>query len=184
MRWYENGKYMGQFSLKENSPKRKYKHTWEYRKNKYVRPFVLKVIVPAAILFAIGAIIAPAAIKRDKEAYEAYTVREAEANIEIVDESPAAVLGRIAEAESWNSHYCTEKIVKLGGCPKGAIGQVLVNKTLDVGRYAINLTYNGKWCADRGYDIFKEKDNEECAKELFNERGSTPWDASRNKWNK
>ena len=183
MRIYKDGIFQGYMSLKENNPKKKYRHSWEYRKNKYVRPFVLKVIVPAVILFAVGAIIAPEAIKRDKEAYETY-IREVEAAPEIIDESPAAVLERIAEAESWNSHYCTDKIVKLGGCPKGAIGQVLVNKTLDVGRYAINLSYNGKWCADKGFNIFEEKDNERCAKELFNERGSTPWDASRNKWNK
>lgn len=89
------------------------------------------------------------------------------------------ILKKIAKAESWDSHYCTDKLVKLGGCPKGAVGQVLVNQTRDIGRYAINLPINGKWCADRHYNIFVEKDNEDCALELFEEYGSQPWQASK-----
>jgi len=106
--------------------------------------------------------------------------------IEIVKEVRAfpPILKKIAWAESHNSHYCTEQLVKYGLCKKGAVGQVLVNSTLDVGRYAINLYYNGKWCADRGYNIFDEKDNENCALDLFAERGSEPWNASKHNWNK
>ena len=72
----------------------------------------------------------------------------------------------------------------MGGCSKGAIGQVLVNSTRDVGRYAINLPINGKYCADKGYNIFDEGDNELCALEMFSERGSEPWSASKRHWNK
>ena len=93
------------------------------------------------------------------------------------------ILKKIAKAESWDSHYCTDKLVKLGGCPKGAVGQVLVNQTRDIGRYAINLPINGKYCADKGYNVFNEEQNELCALELFWEYGSRPWEASRNNSN-
>lgn len=94
------------------------------------------------------------------------------------------ILNKISQAESWNSHYCTQKLVDGHLCKQGALGQVLVNNTLDVGKYAINLNYNGKWCADKGYNIFDEKQNEQCALELFYARGSEPWNASKHNWNK
>ncbi len=108
---------------------------------------------------------------------------EAETKVATTTEAVPPILRKIAQAESWDSQYCTAKLVKGGMCEAGALGQVLVNKTRDVGRYAINLYYNGKFCADKGFNIFVEKDNESCAIALFNERGSEPWSASRSSWN-
>ncbi len=102
----------------------------------------------------------------------------------IPDNSVPPILKRIAQAESLNSHYCTDTLVKAGMCAKGALGQVLVNPTRDIGKYGINLLYNGKWCAGKGYNLFIEADNEQCALELFRERGSEPWSASKANWNK
>lgn len=104
--------------------------------------------------------------------------------IEVPSNDIPPILRKIAKAESWDSHYCTKEIVKLGGCAHGAIGQVLVNSTRDVGRYAINLYYNGKFCADKGFNIFDEEQNELCALALFHEYGSEPWSASKYKWSK
>jgi hypothetical protein len=92
------------------------------------------------------------------------------------------VLQRIARAESGGSHFCTPELAGRKMCPQGAVGQVLVNDTLDVGLYQINLRYWGKWCADRGYDVFNEKQNEKCALDLFLEKGTEPWYLSKKNW--
>ncbi len=94
------------------------------------------------------------------------------------------ILHRIAMAESLNSQLCTQKQVTAKMCKKGALGTVLINATLDVGKYQINAPANGAWCLQKGYDIFQESDNEKCAVALFNERGSEPWSSSKSNWNK
>lgn len=92
------------------------------------------------------------------------------------------VLQRIAKAESGGYHFCTQEAANKKLCPQGAVGQVLVNDSLDVGRYQINLKYWGKWCADKGYDLFDEVENEKCALDLFLEKGSEPWYLSKKNW--
>ena len=103
---------------------------------------------------------------------------------ELIKEGLPPILIKIANAESLNSHFCTEKLVKANLCKRGALGTVLVNTTLDVGKYQINLPANGAWCLEKGFDVFNEKQNEECAKALFYSRGSEPWSSSKSKWNK
>ena len=98
------------------------------------------------------------------------------------------VLGRIAQCESHNSHYCTADLVALKMCPKGMLGQVLVrgnnNKSVDVGRYQLNADTWGAIATGEGLDIFKESDNEKMALWIYENRGTADWEASRKCWYK
>lgn len=98
----------------------------------------------------------------------------------------APVLARIAKAESHNSHYCTPELVRIKMCAKSEIGQVLVkankDKSIDVGRYQINVYHWGKVASDKGLNLFNEKDNETFAIWLFENYGSEPWSASKLNW--
>jgi len=71
-------------------------------------------------------------------------------------------MARIAKCESGNSHYDKN-------------GQVLINKSRDVGRYQINVQVWGKKATELGYDLYNEKDNEAFALWLFENKGSEPW---------
>ena len=100
----------------------------------------------------------------------------------------APVLARIARAESHNSHFCTPELVKVKMCAKSEVGQVLTrankDKTVDVGKYQINLYHWGKAASDKGLHLFNEKDNETMAVWLLSNYGSEPWSASKSGWNK
>jgi hypothetical protein len=97
------------------------------------------------------------------------------------------VLDRIAKAESYNSQFCTKEIVKKAGCKSWEVGSVLIhingNGTYDIGKFAVNSTHLSEAVA-LGYNVYQENDNFEFAKYLFRNQGSSPWDASRSKWNK
>ena len=45
----------------------------------------------------------------------------------------------------------------------------------DIGACQINLYWNNTYATQLGYNVFKEEDNVEFAKILFNERGAKPW---------
>ena len=87
-------------------------------------------------------------------------------------ERTAPVMERIAKCESGNKHYEN--------------GQVLVrgnkNKSVDVGRYQINVSVWGKKAGDLGYDIFTEKGNTDFAYWLYKNYGTEPWYASEKCW--
>lgn len=99
----------------------------------------------------------------------------------------APVLVRIARAESHNSHYCTPELVKAKMCAKSEVGQVLVrsnnNKTIDVGRYQINVYYWGAKASQMKLNLFNEQDNETFAIWLYENQGTEPWSASKKNWN-
>jgi hypothetical protein len=120
-----------------------------------------------------------ATIKGTEDSYKAMRIAEADQWREV-----PAVLKRIAQAESHNSHYCTVTLVKEGLCSKSEEGQVLVNSTRDVGRYAINMYWQGKFCTELGFNIFDEKQNEQCAVALYHEYGTKPWEPSAKYWAK
>ena len=101
-------------------------------------------------------------------------------------DTKAPVLDRIAQAESLNSHYCTEKLVTAKMCAKSELGQVLLrankNGTVDIGRYQINNYYWGAKATEQGLSLFIEKDNEKMALWIFKNYGSEPWESSSKKW--
>lgn len=109
-------------------------------------------------------------------------------NAEIIKEveSLAPVLKRIAQAESHNSHFCTEALIKSKMCADGELGQVLVrsntNNTIDVGRYQINVYYWGKQATAQGLNIFDEQDNEKMAIWIYKNYGTEPWYSSGKNW--
>lgn len=100
----------------------------------------------------------------------------------------APVLMRIAQAESHNSHLCTDALVRSKLCPASEKGQVLVransNGTVDVGKYQINVFYWGAEASKHGLNLFNEKDNESFAIWLYENKGTEPWSASKKNWNK
>lgn len=85
------------------------------------------------------------------------------------------VLDRIARCESGDSHFDKS-------------GQVLVRgntgdrKSVDVGRYQINVSYWGAKATELGYDIFTEKGNRDMALWIYKNRGTEPWHASSKCW--
>lgn len=98
------------------------------------------------------------------------------------------VLKRIAKAESLDSHYCTDTLIKARMCASSEKGQVLVrsntdkNKTIDVGRYQINVYYWGAKATELGYNIFDENDNRKMAEWIYKNHGTEPWGSSSKKW--
>ena len=98
------------------------------------------------------------------------------------------VLVRIAQAESYNSHYCTEKLIKLHACKKSELGQVLVHvnsdNSIDVEKFMINVTRHGSELTRMGLNVYNEKDNEAYARHLYAKNGSADWEASKSKWRK
>lgn len=72
------------------------------------------------------------------------------------------ILKKIAVCESNNKHFDKN-------------GQVLINKTQDIGRYMINVPIWGKKATELGYNLAVEKDNEAFALFLFQNYGSEPW---------
>jgi hypothetical protein len=81
------------------------------------------------------------------------------------------IMKRIATCESNNSHYDKN-------------GQVLINKTQDAGRYQINIPIWGKKATELGLNLMVEKDNEEMALWIYENRGTVDWYASQDCWNK
>jgi hypothetical protein len=93
--------------------------------------------------------------------------------VQVKSKSP--VMDRIAVCESGGHHI--EK----------ATGQVIMrsntNKTVDVGKYQINSVWFKK-ASELGLDITKEKDNEEFAYWLYENRGTNDWYSSKSCWSK
>lgn len=98
----------------------------------------------------------------------------------------APVMVRIAKAESLNSHYCTDKLIKHKLCKAQEKGQVLVrgntNGSVDVGTYQINVDVWGADATKQGLNIFEEKDNELMAIWIYENFGTGPWSASYKNW--
>lgn len=82
-----------------------------------------------------------------------------------------SLLEKIALCESGGVHFTKE----------GSVVRGLVNNQ-DIGKYQINLRYHGERAKELGIDLFTEKGNEDYARLLFKEEGSTPWNASRSCW--
>lgn len=106
--------------------------------------------------------------------------------VHLTKETVPPVMVRIAEAESLSNHYCSEELVRAKMCASSELGQVLVkansNKSIDVGKYQVNVFYWGKKATDLGLDIFKEKDNETMALWIYENYGTDPWSASSKNW--
>ena len=85
------------------------------------------------------------------------------------------VLKRIAYCESGNNHF-------------GKSGQVLAvgntNKSVDVGRYQINVSVWGEIATAKGFNLFTEQGNEDMALWIYENRGTVDWYASAKCWNK
>ena len=79
------------------------------------------------------------------------------------------VLVRIAKCESGGSHY-------------GQSGQVLINKTQDIGKYQIHVPIWGKKATEMGLNLAVEEDNEKFALWLYENYGSEPWVYSKKCW--
>ncbi len=96
-------------------------------------------------------------------------------NIVQADNGVPPVMQRIAKCESGNTHFDKN-------------GQILVkgnvNKTVDIGKYQVNNFYWGAKARELGLDITKEKDNEEMALWIYENKGTQPWYSSQNCWNK
>ena len=82
------------------------------------------------------------------------------------------ILERIAQCESQNRHFENGEVLR---------GKI---NPLDIGKYQINLKYHGSSSQALGLDLFKEKDNEEYARWLYEKEGTRPWKPSFGCWGK
>lgn len=99
--------------------------------------------------------------------YKAPEIKEVELVKEVTREAP--VLQRIAKCESGNTHYDKN-------------GQVLINKSQDIGVMQINVPIWGKKAHDMGLNLAVEEDNRKFADYLYENFGTEPWIHSRKCW--
>lgn len=166
-----NGKFVKRFSLNDQPIRQK---RWTFarakaRLNRFVAGS-LKVVVAILILSASTFIVVDHAKKvfafdGTETVYEKVIER-----VETPNEIPP-ILAKIAKCESGGTHLDKN-------------GQVLINKTKDVGLYQINVGIHGKKASELGLDLYNERDNEAFAVYLFENYGSEPWIHSKKCWSK
>lgn len=165
---FHNGK-----RLKDIYPHATKWQVFKFKVRRFFRRLFLLALLALAILavFKLGGVFNPKTVVETQE---------------VVVDTITPVLKRIAQAESMNSHYCTDTLIKARMCAAGEKGQVLFNPnkngTVDVGRYQINTYYWGEEATQLGLDVTKEKDNEKMAIWIYKNYGTEPWTASARNW--
>lgn len=89
-----------------------------------------------------------------------------------VAEKPTPVLERIAKCESGGKHFENGQVLVRGN----------TNKSVDVGKFQINMSLWGKKATELGYNLMDEKGNEAFAKWLYANRGTEDWIWSKDCW--
>lgn len=100
-------------------------------------------------------------------------ISELETSIEVVSVLPEVpeILLRIAECESGNRQFNEDGSVVRGK-----------QNPQDIGRWQINLRWNGERAEELGYDLFTEEGNLKMALYLYETRGTKDWSWSRACW--
>ncbi len=143
-----------------------YASRWEVIKYR-TRRFFYRVFIVTMAVFAFAAVLSVT-----------FFIGKSYADEKVITLSPSdiayPVLDRIAKCESGGSHY-------------SASGQVLMhwneNKTVDVGKYAINSKWFKK-ASELGLDLTKESDNKAMALWIYQNRGTEDWYPSKACWQK
>ena len=91
--------------------------------------------------------------------------------IKVEVDSPAVIMDKIAKCESNSSQFDKN-------------GQVLINKTQDMGKYQINVPIWGKKASELGFNLSTEEGNTKMGYWLYKNKGTEPWVHSKNCWNK
>ena len=134
-----------------------YSQNWLAKMMKYTW-----VIAVGIMFIAIGATHIRNVFAEDVTVYE-------KQEVEVLIEKPMPILDKIAKCESGGSHYDKN-------------GQVLINRTQDVGLYQINVPIWGKEATKQGLNLYDEQDNKKFAEWLFLNYGSAPWVHSSKCW--
>jgi hypothetical protein len=100
--------------------------------------------------------------------------------VEVLVKEDLPILERIADCESGTR--LNGKAVKGSASHYDKNGQVLINKTLDVGYMQINVAVWGKTATEMGLNLYNESDNKAFGRWLFREKGSSPWFSSEGCW--
>lgn len=159
--------------LREIYPHATWKQVMVYRIKKFFRKVFITAFIGGLLYltFLSGGIFHPATIITTAE-----VIKEVEVQ--------APVLDRIADCESGQRDR-NGKGIKGSARHYGKSGQVLMtgneNKSVDVGKYAINSVWFAK-ATELGLDITQEKDNAEMAKWIYKNRGTGDWSASASCW--
>lgn len=134
--------------------------------------FILILTLIVVVIFELGNLFGPKTVIYTKQ--------------EIIKEVPidAPILEKIADCES-GKRLPNGKAVKGSASHWGASGQVLMtgnnNKSVDVGKYAINSVWFPK-ATELGLDITKEADNKTMAQWIYENRGTEDWYPSKSCW--
>lgn len=91
---------------------------------------------------------------------------------DVSDESPAAVMERIAKCESGGTHYKKDGTL---------VKNINKNGTIDVGKYQINSAWEAK-ARSMGMDIYLPEGNEQFAYWLYDQNAAEDWYPSRSCW--
>jgi len=153
-----------------------HKTKWEIFKLKVKRMFArlifLSIIVGIGYgIFTAGRYINPPVV---------YTKQE------VIKEVPvkAPIMDMIADCES-GKRLPNGRAVKGSARHYGLSGQVLMtgntNKSVDVGKYAINSVWFSK-ATEMGLDITKEEDNKKMAQWIYENRGTEDYYSSKSCW--
>lgn len=136
----------------------KYRRLYESLLERWTKNFIAVLLISFVVVYAIP--------HWQEVMADEIVEKEIEKLVIVKDVSTPAVLSRIAECESGNTHY-------------GKTGQVLAmgnkNGSVDVGRFQINISIWGQKATELGYDLWDEKGNEEMARWIFENYGSEPW---------
>jgi len=165
--------YMGK-RLRDIYPHATAWQVFKYRVHKFLeKVFILALIVGAGyLLFEAGGYFNPKEV----------TLPPTQVIKEVEIEAP--ILDRIADCES-GKRTPAGKGVKGSARHYGPSGQVLMtgnnNKSVDVGKYAINSVWFAK-ATELGLDLTKEEDNKAMATWIYKNRGTGDWSASESCW--
>lgn len=154
-----------------------YPHATQWQMFKYkVRILLLRLVV---ISILVGSIYMAFIAGQSSQGVVIYTQPEI-----ITMELKAPIMDRIADCET-GDRLPNGKAVKGTARHYGKSGQVMMtgnnNKSVDVGKYAINTVWFKK-ATELGLDITKEQDNKKMAEWIYANRGTEDWYPSKSCW--
>lgn len=132
-------------------------HTW-----KLAKPVVI-TIIGVYVSSTIGAVVYAQTATPEVMLKEVEKV--------VLDNSVPPILEKIMKCESGGKHYDKN-------------GQVLINRTQDIGIMQINVPIWGKKAHEMGLNLSVEADNIEFGMWLYKNKGTEPWVHSKPCWNK
>lgn len=104
---------------------------------------------------------------------EQYEAEISSLKVKQLENKKYSILEKIALCESGNRQFDAD-----GNIVRGKLNPN------DIGKYQISIHYWQLKANELGFDIFTEEGNEKMARWIFDHYGTSPWNWSKNCWNK